>query len=75
MQTQTFAKFIYADLARFAAAGLATGVIAAALMAASVFAMAQAQAADVVPSEVSRLMQHAGPAWVAQAATINECQA
>jgi hypothetical protein len=75
MQTQTFSKSIYADLARFAAAGLATGVIAAALMAASVFAMAQAHAADIVPGEVSRLMQHAGPAWVAHAANVNECQA
>jgi len=75
MQTQDFSKSIYADLARFAAAGLATGVVAAALMAASVFAMAQAHAADLVPSEVSRMMQHAGPAWVAQAATVDECQA
>lgn len=73
MQTQAFSKSIYADLARFAAAGLATGIVAAALMAASVFVMARANAAE--PGEISRLMQHAGPAWVAQAATVNVCQA
>lgn len=74
MQTQVFTKNVYADLARFAAAGLATGVIAATLMAVSVIAMAQAQAADLVPSDVSRLMQHAGPLGVAQAPT-QFCQA
>lgn len=74
MQTPILSKSITTDLARFAAAGLATGLIAAALMAASVFGLAQAHAADLVPSEISRLMRHAGPLGVAQA-PIQVCQA